>query len=41
MTSLRKALSLSKEEVRNARPPGTATLVGKMGENLVKASWLT
>ncbi|RAR07511.1 MFS general substrate transporter [Stemphylium lycopersici] len=29
MTSLKTALSLSKEEVRNARPPGTATLVGK------------
>lgn len=29
MTSLRTAFSLSKEEVRNATPPGTATLVGR------------
>ncbi|KAF7444912.1 AraJ Arabinose efflux permease [Pyrenophora tritici-repentis] len=27
MTSLKQAFSLSKEEVRNAKPPGTATLV--------------
>jgi len=29
MTSLKQVFSLSKEEIRNARPPGTATLVGE------------
>ena len=28
MTSLREAFALSKDEVNNATPPGTATLVG-------------
>lgn len=29
MTSLKQVFSLSKEEVRNAKPPGTVTLIGK------------
>ena len=33
MTSLKQAFSISKEEVKNARPPGTATLVGKISPN--------
>jgi hypothetical protein len=30
MTSLKTAFSLSKEDVKNATPPGTATLVGNI-----------
>jgi hypothetical protein len=30
MTSLKEAFALSKDEVRNATPPGTSTLVGQL-----------
>lgn len=38
MTSLKQAFSLSKGEVKNARPPGTATLVGEISPTPLKVS---
>jgi hypothetical protein len=32
MTSIKGAFSLSKEEVNNATPPGTSTLVGQYSQ---------